>query len=83
MQSWPLEEARKHIADLVNTAIAEGPQRVTRHGKGAVVVVSEDEWQRVTKTIPSFGRLLAAYPAAAKDVPRRRPARALKKQQFA
>ena len=80
MQSWPSEEARKHIADLVDTAIAEGPQRVTRHGKSAVVVVSEEEWQRVTRNIPSFGRLLASYPLAGSDLPQRRPARVLRKR---
>ena len=71
MQNWPLEEARKHISDLVNCAIEKGPQRVTRHGKRAVIVVSEDEWERVNKSVPSFGRLLASFPLSREDLPRR------------
>jgi prevent-host-death family protein len=78
MQNWPLEEARKHISDLVTSALEKGPQRVTRHGKSAVIVVSEDEWDRVNKTVPSFGRLLASFPLSREELPRRRSARGRK-----
>ena len=82
MQSWPLEEARKHISDLVNSAIEKGPQRVTRHGRRAVVVVSEDEWDRVNKNVPSFGRLLASFPLSREELPQRRSARVSRKRMF-
>lgn len=82
MQNWPLEEARKHIADLFNNALEKGPQRVTRHGKRAVIVVAEEEWDRVTKNVPSFGRLLASFPLAREELPRRRSGRATRRHLF-
>src|SRR5437762_1465670 len=69
MQTWQLHEAKNRFSDLFDEAHESGPQRVTRHGKKAVIVVSEAEWQRVTKNIPSFGELLAACPIAREDLP--------------
>jgi antitoxin Phd len=78
MQTWQLQEARRRFSELVSAALTRGPQRVTRHGKSAVIVVSEAEWQDVTRKIPSFGRLLAQCPLAPEDLARRQPARALR-----
>ena len=34
------------FSDLVDRALTQGPQLVTRRGKDAVVVVSVEEWER-------------------------------------
>jgi prevent-host-death family protein len=47
--AWSVANAKARFSELIETAIAEGPQRVTRHGKDAVVVVSEREWARLTR----------------------------------
>lgn len=78
MRTWQLQQARSRFKDLIDEAVGRGPQRVTRRGKAAVVVVSEEEWQRVTRNVPSFGRLLAACPLDGDELPRRRPARVLR-----
>jgi antitoxin Phd len=77
MRTWQLQEARSRFSELVNAALAGGPQRVTRRGKSAVIVVSEADWEEVTRKIPSFGRLLAQCPLDPEDLAERRPARAL------
>jgi antitoxin Phd len=79
MRTWPLQEARTHLRDLVDSALDEGPQRITRHGKQAVVVVSEEEWDRHVRPRRSFGDLLADTPLTAEDLPPRRPARVVRK----
>ncbi len=79
MRTWPLQEARTHFRDLVDSALDEGPQRITRHGKQAVVVVSEEEWDRRVQPRRSFGDLLADTPLTAEDLPPRRPARIVRK----
>jgi antitoxin Phd len=76
MRTWQLQEARRRFSELVSEAMGHGPQRVTRHGKTAVVVVSEDEWNEITRKIPSFGRLLAECPLEPEDLHDRRPANA-------
>lgn len=45
MNSYPLAKARASLSKLVDQALAGEPQRITRHGKEAVVVVSEAEWE--------------------------------------
>lgn len=80
MRTWALQEARTHFRDLFDSALDEGPQRITRHGKQAVVVVSELEWQRRTGTRRSFGDLLVECPLSTRDLPPRRPARVVRRE---
>ena len=77
MKTWQLQEARRRFSHLFDEAREHGPQRVTRHGKKAVIVVSEDEWEKLTRKLPSFGALLCASPMAGEVLPERQPARVL------
>jgi len=45
-RTWQLKDARANFSTLVDRAISDGPQIVTRNGKKAVVVVSVEEWMR-------------------------------------
>lgn len=82
MRTWPLQEARAHLRDVVDNALTEGPQRITRHGKQAVIVVSEEEWERRPGSGRSFGELLVSCPASADDLPSHRPARVIRRRMF-
>jgi len=75
VRTWQLQDARRRFSEVVDLALADGPQRVTRHGRSAVVILSEEEWRRLHESRPSFGTLLASFPAEADDLPARRPAR--------
>lgn len=44
-QSWTVAKAKAKFSELLRRAETEGPQRITRHGRTAAVVVSEDQWQ--------------------------------------
>ena len=79
MRTWPLQQARDRFRDLVDSALEEGPQRVTRHGKQAVVVVAESEWDRRAGSSRRFGDLLAECPLTTEDLPPRRPARIVRR----
>jgi prevent-host-death family protein len=46
VRTWQLKDARANFSTLVDKAISDGPQIVTRNGKKAVVVVSMEEWMR-------------------------------------
>jgi antitoxin Phd len=46
VRTWQIKDARANFSALVDKAIIEGPQIVTRNGKKAVVVVSAEEWMR-------------------------------------
>ena len=46
---WPVAKAKAHFSALIDRALQEGPQTITRSGRKAVVVVSVEQWERKTK----------------------------------
>jgi len=45
---WKLQDAKAQFSELCRRAQAQGPQRVTRHGKDVVVVLSAEEYDRLS-----------------------------------
>jgi prevent-host-death family protein len=75
MRSWPVQEAKAKFSELVETALAEGPQLVTRRGSEAVVVVPAEVWKRLEAGArPTLKELLLAPEARVEGLvaPRRR-----------
>jgi antitoxin Phd len=46
---WQLQEAKAKFSELVQKAIDEGPQTVTRRGKPSVVVLSAEQFELMKK----------------------------------
>ena len=61
MKTYPLNEARADFSKLVERALAGEPQRITRYGKEAVVLVSEEAWAIRSRSAPTLGALLALH----------------------
>ena len=57
MRSYPLHEARSKLSKLIDRALNGEPQRVTRHGKEAVVIVAEADWEARPKSAASLADL--------------------------
>src|SRR3954463_7942097 len=55
---WRLQDAKARFSEVVREAQQRGPQRVTLHGKDAVVVVGADEFDRLQR--PVSGRDIVA-----------------------
>jgi prevent-host-death family protein len=47
--NWTVAEAKAKFSEVIEKAEKNGPQKITRHGKDAVVVVSAKDWERKTK----------------------------------
>ena len=47
MTEWPLQDAKNRFSAVVDAAVAGDPQRVTRRGKPAVVVLAVEEYERL------------------------------------
>ena len=66
MTQWPLQDAKNKFSAVVNAALAGEPQRVTRHGQPAVVVLATDEYERLRRLqkadAPTLGELLLEIP---------------------
>jgi prevent-host-death family protein len=56
MKTYPLNTARAEFSRLVERALAGEPQRVTRYGKEAVIIVSEEEWRCAREPHPLWVR---------------------------
>jgi prevent-host-death family protein len=74
---WQLQEAKQKFSQLVQRALDEGPQVVTRRGEEAVVVLSAEEFRRLTGSKPDFKQFLLSGPdlsalemERAEDLPR-------------
>ena len=59
---WQLQEAKQRFSELVRHARAHGPQVVTKHGEEVAVIVSIEEYRRLTGELPSFKEFLFAAP---------------------
>ena len=66
---WQLQDAKAQFSELVRRAREKGPQRVTVHGKDAVVVVDAAEWDRLEKPMSGRDLVEALANSPLKDVP--------------
>jgi antitoxin Phd len=56
---WQLQEAKNKLSEVVEEAIASGPQIISKHGVETAVVLSLDEYRRLTvsrKKLSTFFR---------------------------
>lgn len=63
---WQLQTAKAQLSELVEAALRGEPQRITRHGKDAVMVLSEQAYvalkNSAKKDAPGFIAHLLATP---------------------
>jgi prevent-host-death family protein len=59
--TWNLTDAKNRFTEVVNRALAQGPQRVNRRGD-SVVVLSWDDYVKLTGEKPSFKSMLMDGP---------------------
>ena len=48
-RKWGVAQAKARLSAVIDRALKEGPQTITRSGRETVVVVSAEEWERKTK----------------------------------
>ena len=68
--AWQLQEAKAKFSALVQKALDEGPQTVTRHGKETVVVLSVKDYARLREREPSLKDILMSGPEGDVDLER-------------
>jgi prevent-host-death family protein len=72
MSSWHVQDAKARFSELLDTALRQGPQVVTRRGVEAAVLVPIQQWRRLQQAAqpglkavllgpgPRFGHLVPA-----------------------
>jgi prevent-host-death family protein len=65
---WQLQEAKNRFSEVVNKALEEGPQVVTRRGEEVVVILSRDEYNQLKKSQTSLVEFFRQSPLAGIDL---------------
>jgi prevent-host-death family protein len=59
---WAVAKAKAQLSAVINRALADGPQTITRSGRDAVIVVSTEDWKRKTKRHGNLADFFASSP---------------------
>ena len=66
---WPVQDAKSRFSEFLDTALAEGPQIVTKRGVETAVLLPIEQWRRLEKmTKPDLKELLLASEARTEDL---------------
>ena len=63
-QEWQLQDAKARFSEVFRLAREHGPQRVTKHGREAVVVITAEEYTRLARSEASKGSLSEFFAAS-------------------
>ncbi len=66
--TWQLQDAKSKFSMLVEKALHHEPQFVTRHGNNAVVIVSFDDYKKITKPETDLVTFLRNSPLVGVDL---------------
>jgi prevent-host-death family protein len=69
--AWQLQEAKAKFSQLVQKALDEGPQTVTRHGKEVAVLMSADDYKKLQRRRPGLLEVLMSGPEGELELPPR------------
>jgi prevent-host-death family protein len=59
---WTVAEAKAKFSEVLDRALADGPQTITRNGKLTAVIVSAEEWARRAKREGTLAEFFANSP---------------------
>ena len=66
--AWAVADAKARFSELIDRALSDGPQTITRRGRTAVVVVSATEWERKSRRTGNLAEFFAASPLPGSSV---------------
>ena len=50
---WRLAEAKNHLSEVINKALSEGPQKITRRDD-TVIILSKKDYEKLTRKQSGF-----------------------------
>lgn len=60
--TWSVADAKARLSEVIDRAVREGPQTITRNGRKTAVVVSAEEWERKAQREGTLADFFAASP---------------------
>ncbi len=47
LKTWPVQDAKAHFSEMLDTCVAEGPQLVSKRGTVTAVLVPIAQWEQL------------------------------------
>ena len=66
--TWPLQEAKNKLSQVVDEAIAHGPQVISRRGTEAAVVVGIGDYRKLARKKESLAQFFQRSPLRGVDL---------------
>ena len=70
MTTWSVFDAKAKFSEVIDRAVSDGPQVITRRGKPTAVVMSMEAYERQTKPKPDFKAFLLQCPIGDLEIER-------------
>jgi prevent-host-death family protein len=68
MHTWQLQEAKDKFSEVVDNALHDGPQLITKHGTEVAVVLSVEEYRNLTITRKKLSDFFRESPLSEEDL---------------
>lgn len=67
MQTWQMQTAKARFSELMKQAADQGPQEITLHGRPVAVVLSREEFDRLSGGAASLVAFMQQSPLYGQD----------------
>jgi len=67
MQTWQMQTAKARFSELMKQAADHGPQEITLHGRPVAVVLSREEFDRLSGSDASLVEFMQQSPLYGQD----------------
>lgn len=81
IRSWQLQEAKNKFSQVVEDAVSDGPQIITKHGVEVAIVMSYAEYQKVIASKGKVSEFFRDSPLAGIDLDLSRDQSEMRKDQ--
>ncbi|HTZ97968.1 MAG TPA: type II toxin-antitoxin system Phd/YefM family antitoxin [Terriglobales bacterium] len=61
-QDWTVAEAKAKFSEVIERALSDGPQTITRNGRKTAVIVGAEEWERKAHRVGNLAEFFANSP---------------------
>lgn len=62
MRTWQLQTAKAQLSKVIKDVITDGPQQISIHGVSRVVLITKEEYDRLTQKQLSFVEFMRESP---------------------
>ena len=62
--TWQLQDAKNRLSEVIDKALNQGPQLITRRGEKAVVIIAYVEYEKMRKSQGKLSEFFRSSPLA-------------------